>query len=56
MLALLRRGTHRALMVVDILTAFYHTDNAESLAHAVALCERRRRGAVKVEGGERRLD
>jgi len=51
-----RRGTHRALMVVDMPYGSYHTDNAESLRNAVRFVKEAGAEAVKVEGGERRLE
>src|SRR5712691_2724091 len=51
-----RRGTHRALMVVDMPYGSYHTDSAESLRNAVRFVKEAGAEAVKVEGGERRLD
>src|SRR5258708_17377232 len=49
-----RRGTHRALMVVDMPYGSYHTDSAESLRNAVRFVKEAGAEAVKVEGGERR--
>jgi 3-methyl-2-oxobutanoate hydroxymethyltransferase len=51
-----RRGTHRALMVVDMPYGSYHTDGAESLRNAVRFVKEAGAEAVKVEGGERRLE
>jgi 3-methyl-2-oxobutanoate hydroxymethyltransferase len=51
-----RRGTHRALMVVDMPYGSYHTDSAESLRNAVRFVKEAGAEAVKVEGGERRLE
>src|SRR6059036_3923570 len=51
-----RRGTHRALMVVDMPYGSYHTDTAESLRNAVRFVKEGGAEAVKVEGGERRLE
>src|SRR5467141_2691431 len=51
-----RRGTHRALMVVDMPYGSYHQDNAESLRNAVRFEKEASAVAVKVEGGERRLE
>src|SRR5712691_7853318 len=51
-----RRGTHRALMVVDMPYGSYHTDTAESLRNAVRFLKEAGAEAVKVEGGERRLE
>jgi 3-methyl-2-oxobutanoate hydroxymethyltransferase len=51
-----RRGIHRALMVVDMPYGSYHTDSAESLRNAVRFIKEAGAEAVKVEGGERRLE
>src|SRR6266436_81241 len=51
-----RRGMHRALMVVDMPYGSYHTDSAESLRNAVRFVKEAGAEAVKVEGGERRLE
>jgi 3-methyl-2-oxobutanoate hydroxymethyltransferase len=51
-----RRGTHRALMVVDMPYGSYHTDTAESLRNGVRFMKEAGAEAVKVEGGERRLE
>ena len=51
-----RRGTHRALVVVDMPYGSYHTDSAESLRNAVRFVKEAGAEAVKVEGGERRLE
>src|SRR3981189_758437 len=51
-----RRGTHRALLVVDMPYGSYHTDSAESLRNAVRFVKEAGAEAVKVEGGERRLE
>jgi len=51
-----RRGTHRALMVVDMPYGSYHTETAESLRNAVRFVKEAGAEAVKVEGGERRLE
>jgi 3-methyl-2-oxobutanoate hydroxymethyltransferase len=51
-----RRGTRRALVVADMPYGSYHTDNAESLRNAVRFVKEAGAEAVKVEGGERRLD
>src|SRR5258708_19030312 len=50
-----RRGTHRALMVVDMPYGSYHTDSSESLRNAVRFVKEAGAEAVKVEGGERRV-
>jgi 3-methyl-2-oxobutanoate hydroxymethyltransferase len=51
-----RRGTHRALLVADMPFGSYHTDTAESLRNAVRFVKEAGAEAVKVEGGERRLE
>jgi 3-methyl-2-oxobutanoate hydroxymethyltransferase len=51
-----RRGTHRALVVADMPYGSYHTDTAESLHNAVRFVKEAGAEAVKIEGGERRLE
>jgi len=51
-----RRGTRRALVVADMPYGSYHTDTAESLRNAVRFVKEAGVEAVKVEGGERRLE
>jgi 3-methyl-2-oxobutanoate hydroxymethyltransferase len=51
-----RRGTRRALLVVDMPFGSYHADTAESLRNAVRFVKEAGAEAVKVEGGERRLE
>jgi 3-methyl-2-oxobutanoate hydroxymethyltransferase len=51
-----RRGTKRALVVADMPYGSYHTDNAESLRNAVRFVKEAGAEAVKIEGGERRLE
>jgi 3-methyl-2-oxobutanoate hydroxymethyltransferase len=51
-----RRGTRRALVVADMPFGSYHTDTAESLHNAVRFVKEAGAEAVKVEGGERRLE
>ena len=51
-----RRGVHRALVVADMPYGSYHTDSAESLRNAVRFVKEAGAEAVKVEGGERRLE
>ena len=50
-----RRGAHRALVVADMPYGSYHTDMAESLRNAMRFIKAGAE-AVKVEGGERRLE
>ncbi len=51
-----RRGTRHALVVADMPYGSYHTDAAESLRNAVRFVKEAGAEAVKVEGGERRLE
>jgi 3-methyl-2-oxobutanoate hydroxymethyltransferase len=51
-----RRGAHRALVVSDMPYGSYHTDIAESLRNAMRFIKDGGAEAVKVEGGERRLE
>src|ERR1700676_701253 len=51
-----RRGTRRALLVADMPYGSYHTDTAESLRNAVRLVIEAGAEAIKIEGGERRMD
>jgi 3-methyl-2-oxobutanoate hydroxymethyltransferase len=51
-----RRGTRRALLVADMPYGSYHSDMAESLRNAMRFVKQAGAEAVKVEGGERRLE
>jgi 3-methyl-2-oxobutanoate hydroxymethyltransferase len=51
-----RRGVRRALVVADMPYGSYHTDTAESLRNAVRFVKEAGAEAVKIEGGERRLE
>jgi 3-methyl-2-oxobutanoate hydroxymethyltransferase len=51
-----KRGTKRALLVADMPFGSYHTDTSESLRNAVRFVKEAGAEAVKVEGGERRLE
>lgn len=51
-----RRGARRALVVADMPYGSYHTDMAESLRNAMRFIKDAGAEAVKVEGGERRLE
>jgi 3-methyl-2-oxobutanoate hydroxymethyltransferase len=51
-----RRGTRRALVVADMPYGSYHSDTPESLRNAVRFVKEAGAEAVKVEGGERRLE
>src|ERR1700687_1195197 len=51
-----RRGTHRALLVADMPFGTYQGDSAEAVRNAVRFVKEAGAEAVKVEGGERRMD
>src|SRR5258708_11145156 len=51
-----RRGTHRALLVADMPYGSYHDDPMEGVRHAVRFVKEAGAEAVKIEGGERRMD
>ena len=51
-----RRGTRRALVVADMPYGSYHSDIAESVRNAMRFVKDGGAEAVKVEGGERRLE
>src|SRR5258708_39207892 len=51
-----RRGTKHALLVADMPFGSYHADTAESLRNAVRFIKEAGVEAVKIEGGERRLE
>src|SRR5246500_5730029 len=51
-----RRGVKHALVVADMPFGSYHADTAESLRNAVRFVKEAGGEAVKVEGGERRLE
>jgi 3-methyl-2-oxobutanoate hydroxymethyltransferase len=51
-----RRSTHRALLVADMPYGSYHTDAAEAVRNAVRFVKEAGAEAVKVEGGERRME
>ena len=51
-----RHGARRALVVADMPDGSYHTDTSESLRNAVRFVKEAGAEAVKVEGGERRLE
>jgi 3-methyl-2-oxobutanoate hydroxymethyltransferase len=51
-----RRGAHRALVVSDMPYGSYHTDIADSIRNAMRFIKDAGAEAVKVEGGERRLE
>jgi 3-methyl-2-oxobutanoate hydroxymethyltransferase len=51
-----RRGVRRSLLVADMPYGSYHIDIADSLRHAVRFVKESGAEAVKVEGGERRVE
>jgi 3-methyl-2-oxobutanoate hydroxymethyltransferase len=51
-----RRGTHHALLVADMPFGSYHDDPMEAVRHAVRFVKEAGAEAVKIEGGERRMD
>jgi 3-methyl-2-oxobutanoate hydroxymethyltransferase len=51
-----RRGVRRALLVADMPYGSYHADGAESVRHAIRFIKEAGAAAVKIEGGERRMD
>ena len=51
-----RRGVERALLVADMPFGTYHSDVNEALRNAVRFVKESGAEAVKVEGGERRLE
>jgi 3-methyl-2-oxobutanoate hydroxymethyltransferase len=51
-----RRGVRRALLVADMPYGSYHVDDGESLRHALRFVKEAGAEAVKVEGGERRVE
>jgi 3-methyl-2-oxobutanoate hydroxymethyltransferase len=51
-----RRGVRRALLVADMPYGSYHVDPAESVRHAVSFIKEAGAEAVKIEGGERRME
>jgi 3-methyl-2-oxobutanoate hydroxymethyltransferase len=51
-----RRGTRRALVVADMPYGSYHSDVAESVRNAMRFVKEAGAEAVKLEGGERRLE
>src|SRR5215471_5276344 len=51
-----RRGVQRALLVADMPYGSYHTDTAESVRNAMRFVKEAGAQAVKMEGGERRLE
>jgi 3-methyl-2-oxobutanoate hydroxymethyltransferase len=51
-----RRGVRWALLVADMPYGSYHADGAESVRHAIRFIKEAGAAAVKIEGGERRMD
>jgi len=51
-----RRGMRRALLVADMPYGSYHVDAAETLRHALRFVKEAGAAAVKIEGGERRME
>ena len=51
-----RRGVHRALVVADMPYGSYHGDLGEALRNAMRFVKEAGAEAVKIEGGERRLE
>lgn len=51
-----RRGTRRALMIADMPYGSFHTGIAESVRNAVRFVKEAGAEAVKIEGGEKRLE
>ena len=51
-----RRGTRRALVVADMPYGTYHGDLSDSVRNAVRFVKEAGAEAVKIEGGERRLE
>jgi 3-methyl-2-oxobutanoate hydroxymethyltransferase len=51
-----RRGTRHALLVADMPYGSYHHDPAEAVRHAIRFVKEAGAEAVKIEGGERRME
>ncbi len=51
-----RRGTRRALLVADMPYGSYHDDPAQAVRNAVRFVKEAGAEAIKVEGGERRME
>jgi 3-methyl-2-oxobutanoate hydroxymethyltransferase len=51
-----RRGVRRALLVADMPYGSYHVDGAHAVQHALRFIKEAGAAAVKLEGGERRMD
>ncbi len=53
---MVRRGTHRALLVADMPYGSYHEDPAQAVRNALRFVKEAGAEAIKVEGGERRME
>ncbi len=51
-----RRGVRRALLVADMPYGSYHVEGVESVRHALRFVKEAGASAVKIEGGERRME
>jgi 3-methyl-2-oxobutanoate hydroxymethyltransferase len=51
-----RRGTRRALLVADMPYGAYHVEPKEAVRHAIRFVKEAGTEAIKIEGGERRMD
>ncbi len=51
-----RRGTRRALLVADMPYGSYHDDPAQAVRNAIRFVKEAGAEAIKVEGGERRME
>ena len=51
-----RRGTHHALLVADMPYGSFHDDPMEAVRNAIRFVKEAGAEAVKIEGGERRMD
>jgi 3-methyl-2-oxobutanoate hydroxymethyltransferase len=51
-----RRGVKRALLIADMPFGSYHVSSQEALAHAARFVKEAGAEAVKIEGGEKRLE
>src|SRR5271167_2729076 len=51
-----RRGTHHALLVADMPYGTYHDDPKDAVRNAIRFVKEAGAEAVKIEGGERRME